>query len=266
MGRAKKLSAKQLGQLKLTINDSQCSGREIKRSQAILMVDRNADIEDITDMTGFGRSQIFELRKKYIEQGIGSIRDKRKGKPKELLTKKQRQEIIKTLTSKTPNECDPYYNCDYWATGVLAEYVKRTYGVEYKSKTSHYLIFRQAKFTYHKPGRVSERRDEQEVQEWRRKAKEQLREAWGDSHTVVSAEDEMNLSTQTTVQKIWLPKGEYPHIEIARKREARSIYGFLNIETGQEHAFKVRWQNMYITADILPKIRELYPDKKIFLL
>jgi hypothetical protein len=82
---------------------------------------------------------------------------------------------------------------------------------------------------------------------------------------VILAEDEMHLSTQTTVQKIWLPKGEYPRIEVARKRDARSIYGFLNVKTGSEHAFKTKWQNMYITASIIPEIRKLYPDKKILL-
>lgn len=268
MGRVKKLSEKQIKQLKSVINDSLSSGREVKRCQAILMLNRNTgiDMEDITDMTGFGRSQIFELRKKYAEQGIESIRDKRKGKPKELLKRKQRQEIIKTLTSKTPSGCDPYYNSDYWTTGVLAEYIKRAYKVEYKSKTSHYIIFRQAKFTYHKPGRVYERRNEQEVEVWRNKAKERAQSGWHDSNTVVLAEDEMHLSTQTTVQKIWLPQGEYPNIEVTSKREARSVYGFLNIKTGQEHAFKMKWQNMYITAEILKKIRKTYPWQKILLL
>jgi len=113
---------------------------------------------------------------------------------------------------------------------------------------------------------VSERRNEQEVQEWRNRAKERIQAVWHNSDTVVLAEDEMNLSAQTTVQKIWLPKGEYPYVEIERKRESGSIYGFLNIKTGEEHAFKTKWQNMYITGDILSKIRKLYPKKKILLL
>jgi len=58
---------------------------------------------------------------------------------------------------------------------------------------------------------------------------------------------------------------KYPKIEIARKRDARSIYGFLNIKTGIEHAFKTKWQNMYITASIIPQVRKLYPNKKILL-
>jgi transposase len=104
------------------------------------------------------------------------------------------------------------------------------------------------------------------VQEWRMKAKKQIERVWNDLNVVILAEDEMHLSNQTTTQKIWLAESTYPKIEIARKREARSVYGFLNIKEGKEHAFKTRWQNMYITAEIIPKVRKLYPGKHILIL
>jgi len=206
------------------------------------------------------------LRKRYVVKGSDALQDHREGQPKEILTKTQRAEIIATIQTKKPSELDTYYqNYEHWTTGVLGAYIKRSYGVAYKSKTSHYVLFKQAKFTYHKPGKVSERRNEQEVEEWRVKAKKRIEQAWHDPETVILTEDEMHLSTQTTVQKIWLPQGEYPKIEIARKRDARSIYGFLNVKEGRQHAFKTRWQNMYITATIIPEIRKLYPNKKILL-
>ena len=71
---------------------------------------------------------------------------------------------------------------------------------------------------------------------------------------------------QTTFQKIWLPQGEYPKVEVASSKEARSIYGFFNISSGNEHAFKTAWQNMYITAEVLGKLRTIYPDQEILLI
>lgn len=71
---------------------------------------------------------------------------------------------------------------------------------------------------------------------------------------------------QTTFQKIWLPANEYPKIEVASQKTARSIYGFLNIRNGKEHAFKTEWQNMYITAEVLGKLRTIYPHEKILLI
>lgn len=173
--------------------------------EAVLMVNEEANDKAITRFTGYNREHAFWLRKRYAQQGVSGIEDKRKKNPKELLTKREREEILQTIKTKTPNECDTYYGSDYWTTPLVGEYIRRTYHVAYKSKTSIYLIFRQAKFTYHKPSRVYERRNEQEVQEWRNEAKKQAQDVWEDKDTIILTEDEMHLSTQTTVQKIWLP-------------------------------------------------------------
>jgi hypothetical protein len=76
----------------------------------------------------------------------------------------------------------------------------------------------------------------------------------------------MVLSTQTTVQKVWLPAGQAPKVEVNQERENRSVYGFLNIKTGQKHAWKTKWQNMYETMKVLKKLRKQYPKKKLLLL
>jgi transposase len=260
------LTDQQIQPLQGIITSSRSKGPEVRRAQAILLIDRKVGAVAVKAMTGYARTRAFTLRKRYLTKGVDAIRDHREGQPKELLTKTQRTELIAIIRTKNPADLGAYYhNYAYWTTGVLGEYIKRTYKIAYKSRTSHYLLFKQAKFTYHKPGKVSERRDEREVKEWRMKAKKRIKQAWYDPNTVILTEDEMHLSTQTTVQKIWLPQGEYPKIEIARKRDARSIYGFLNVKTGDEHAFKTKWQNMYITASIIPEVRKLYPHKKILL-
>jgi transposase len=101
--------------------------------------------------------------------------------------------------------------------------------------------------------------------EWQKTNKPVVERALKEQETVVLAEDEMILSTQTILQKIWLPKGENPKIEVSHKKENRSIYGFLNIKTGQEHAFKTQKQNMFITTEILKKVRKIYPDQELLL-
>ncbi len=93
-----------------------------------------------------------------------------------------------------------------------------------------------------------------------------IEKAMHDTNTVILTEDEMILSTQTTYQKIWLPKGEFPKIDVATKRENRSIFGFLDIKTGTEYAFKTTRQNMYITKDILRKVEKLFPEKNILII
>lgn len=261
-----KLSKKQISELKSIIKNSKSSKNEVLRSQTVLMVNKQTEMEIIKTFTGYSRKHSFRLREQYLQKGLCAIIDKRKGKPKELLTNRQKKEIIKIVKSKTPNQCNSYYNSEFWTTGILGEFIEKEYQVKYKSKTSIYLIFRQSKFTYHKPGRIYEKRDEKEVKQWKKETLPIIKKAWENPNTVILTEDEMILSTQTTIQKIWLPQGSYPKIEVSNKRENRSVYGFLNVKEEKCHAFKTKRQNMYITAKILRKVRKIYPKKKILLL
>lgn len=258
-----KLNKKQRKELQSIINDNNSSSKEIKRAQAIVMVDNEIETSQITQITGYRRSQIFALRNKYLEKGIAAIEDPARKNPKELLSKKQRDEIIKIVKEQKPD--DVGFHGTYWTTALLGEYIKRKYKIKYKSRTSLYLFFQKASFTYHKPGRIYHLRDEEEAEKWQKMAKPILEKAFKDKNTVILAEDEMILSTQTTFQKIWLPKNEYPKIEVSNRKENRSVYGFLNIKTGKEHAFKTKWQNMHITRNILKKIRKIYPSQKLLL-
>ena len=263
MQKRQRITLKQTVELQNWVGDSKSSGREVRRAQAVLMLDAEAAIKVIISQTRYSRRQIFDLRKNYLDQGISAIKDKKKGQPKEILTKKQLSEIVRTVKEKTPK--DYGYDTSYWTTGIVGAVIELSYKVKYKAKTSIYLIFKQAKFTYHKPDRQYQAKNEQEVAKWKKETKIKVKQALAETNTVVLTADEMSLSTQTTIQKVWLPQGEYPRIEVATKRDARSIYGFLNIKNGKEHAFKTKGQNMHITYDVLGQLRKIYPLEKLFI-
>jgi hypothetical protein len=120
------------------------------------------------------------------------------------------------------------------------------------------VIFKGATFSYHIPARRYDLQDEKEIKKFRKKAKKTIEKHW-DTGTVILSEDEMVLTTATTVQKVWLPKGESPYIEVRTGTRHRThIYGFLNIKNGKEHAFQTEKQNMFITVEVLEKVRTLY--------
>lgn len=264
MKRCQKLNSTQITELNTLIHNGQSSGREVRRAQAVLLIDRGMETDPITAVTGYQRRHIYDLRRRFLAEGISAIFDKRKGKPKELLTRHQWNEIVETVKTTTPEVHG--YPSKHWTIQILGDFIKQKYNVTYKSKTSYYLVFRQAKFTYHKPGRVYHKRNEPEVQQWKTATTPLIEDAWNDPETVILAADEMILSTQTTFQKIWLPAGEYPKIEISNERKRRSLYGFLNVKQGHEHAFKTEKQNMYVTQAVLEHMRTLYPHQKILLL
>jgi transposase len=219
--------------------------------------------EKIRSFTGYSRAQAFRIKAKYFSEGISSLSDKRQGKPKEILTRKQREKIIETVKSKTPNRLG--FASDHWTTGILGKWIEEKYKVTYKSKTSLYLVFKKASFSYHRPITRYDLRDEKEVEEWKKKAKKRLEKL--DTNTILLAGDEMILTTETTIQRIWLPEGEYPKIEVSTGgRKRRSVYGFLNLKTGEETAFKTEYQNMFVTREVLQKVRATHPNQKILLL
>lgn len=138
--------------------------------------------------------------------------------------------------------------------------------MKYQSKTSLYLLFKKVSFTYHRPGATYDERDEKEVAAWQKTATRKLAKLMKEKDTVILTGDEMVLTTATTIQKVWLPVGEYPKVEVRTgTRLRRHVYGFLNLRDGEEHAWKTDYQTMYVTKDILQKIRALYPKKKIAL-
>ena len=256
------------------LNTSQCSelssfisstedAREARRAQAVILIDQGTIIETITLLTALKRRQIFKYRSLYLKIGLEAVRNKRKGKPKLLLVRAQRDEVLSYLESTTPK--DHGYEVDFWSTSVLGHLIKEKYGVSYKSKRPFYLLFEEAKYSFHKPGKVYEKRDETKVEAWKISVQPIIQEAFKDPNTIILCEDEMILSTQTTFQKIWLKKGEYPKIEVSNTKKNKSLYGFLNIKTGKEHTFVKDWQNMHITAEVLKEIRALYPEQKILL-
>lgn len=240
-----------------------CITVESNRIQAILMVNRRAESDFIKEITGYDQKYAIEIRKKYLVKGLKGLLTKKK-KPRALLTKGQRAEVIKTVTTLTPRSFG--FDDDFWSTAILAILIKEQYGVQYKSKTPIYLLFREAKFTYHKPDKQYKKRDQKVIDEWVEKYTPIINEAMNDPHTVVLVEDEMMLSTQTTTQKIWLPKGEFPKIDVSSKRQIRCIYGFLNVQNGHEYAFKFLRASSQETCKALDEIGNIYHGKKIMVI
>jgi len=259
-----KLTTKQKKELADFIRHKDTTADEVRRAQAVLITTTNVDEATIITFTGYSQRHAWRLKAQYLKVGREALTDKRQGDPKPLLTKKQRHEVLTVLKTKQPDEVG--YVGAGWTTRMLGDYIKREYKAQYKSRTSYYLLFKDAKFTYHKPERRYEKHDEEAVKKWRKRAKRRIRQVWHDPTVEVICEDEMVLSTQTTVQKVWLPAGKYPKIDVSNNRQSRSLYGFLNVKTGQEHVWKTKRQNMHETVKILKKLRKLYPKQKLLLL
>lgn len=258
-----KLTEEQLKELHFLKENKESDSTELKRVQAILLVDCMASPELIEHLTGYGKKHAFTLRKKYLTHGIEVLKTKKKKRSK-LLTKNQIEEVLTIIKTQTPRDFG--YESMHWTTLILGQVIEKKFGVRYKSKTSVQLIFKDARFSYHKPDKQYRARKQEVIDAWVKEKEPIIQKHLDDPNTVVLVEDEMMLLTQTTTQKIWLPQGHYPKIDVASKRERRGVYGFLNIKTGQEHAFKTMGANSEETCQVLDQIGNLYVGFKIVIL
>lgn len=241
------------------------TAKELARAQAIYMYETGVPQDLIERLTGFKRTAIFKWRKRFVDKGIESLLEKKK-KPKALLTQGQIKQILKAITEESPRQYG--YEANHWTTSILAHLIKEQYDVQYKTKRPIYLLFKKAKFTYHKPGFQYRNRNQELIDAWVKEYKPIIDEYKKDPNTVVLTGDEMVLSTQTTFQKIWLPTNEFPKIDVSNKRKNRSVYGFLNIVSGEEVAFKTDSQNGATTCKVLDKVcnHNTHKGKKIVIL
>lgn len=238
------------------------AGAEVRRVLAVLYVDAEADEQTVQSFTQLSRRQAFAIRKSYLATGTEALRDKRLSNRDRVLTKVERDKVVATLKSKQPEDVIMACSSEHWSTYWLGRYIESLTGKGYKSKTSHYLLFKEAKLSFHLPGKRYEKADAEKTEAWTKQqsdGRSRLMRAWRDPETIVFCEDEMVLTSGTTLQKVWLPRSSYPPVmETNSTRKRKSFYGFLSLKTGQQHAFVTDWQNMYITRLRCSKSYERY--------
>ena len=235
------------------------------RALAVLLLAEGGDMH----FSVYGVDHARRLKYAYLHKGTDAFLDKRASNRERVLTPAERQAVIFVLQHRQPKDLVPGCSEEQWSTYWLSQYILAFTGKHYKSKTSHYLLFREAKLSFHFPGKSYEKADEARKEAWvvqQTDGRSALMRAWKDDDTVILCEDEMVLTSSTILQKIWLPKGQYPPVvDTNTTKKRKSIYGFLNLKTGRQDAFSTDWQNMYITVEVLDKLRRAYPTQKLLL-
>lgn len=234
-----------------------------RRAQAIIMLEEGISGEIIEDVTDYKREVVVKYRKIFIKKGYSALVSKRKKKaPNALLKRSQKNEIIKVLKTQKPKDYG-FEDYDFWTTTILCQLIEEQYNVKYKSKTPLYLLFKEAKFTFRKPEKYSEKRNDKQIAEWKKQFEPIIKEEYEREDSVVLTGDELVLTSQTRIQKIWLPIEEAPCIQDAAKRKTTHIYGFLNVKTGVAHAFQTPTQTGKETVAVLKQLLSSYPNKRI---
>jgi transposase len=173
-------------------------GAAARRAMAVLLFVSGTD----SSLSGYTKDHAKRLKGQYLKYGIDAFRDKRTNQRDHVLTKAEREMVIQTLQIKQPREVIPACAIEHWTTGLLGLYILEQFGKRCKSKTSERLLFREAKLTWHCPGRVYEKADPAARAAWIEATTPVLKKLWEQEDTMILCEDEMVLTSATTIQKV----------------------------------------------------------------
>lgn len=128
---------------------------EKDRARAIIKLIGGRKRADVADFFDVNIKTVDEWIRKFKLKGVNGLRTKpQKGNNREL-TGEQKKEIKKTINSKTPK--DVGLEERFWNVPLLKAYVKKQYGITYKSPVSYRSLFAYCGFTYHKPNKVNKK-------------------------------------------------------------------------------------------------------------
>lgn len=255
-----KITHDQLMELRAAVR-SERDAQAVRKIQTIILLEEKVSASTIEILTGYQREVAVKFRRKYLKQGIESLRSKKRKATRSFLTRGQREKIVEILNKQNPSEFG--YNQDFWTTAILADLIAEQWGVCYKSKTPIYLILKEAKFTFRKPEKWSERRDLKVIEAWKKEYGPIIKEECAREDSVILVGDEVVLTSATRTQRVWLPLENPAFVEDTVKRKTVHLYGFLDIITGAACAFKTLAQTGEITVEILKKLAKKYTDKRI---
>jgi putative transposase len=83
---------------------------------------------------------------------------------------------------------------------------------------------------------------------------------------IILVADECRIQREANVKRVWYSKGELPEIRIDQKREGKSYYGALNVQSGKCHLMEFERQVSANTVQFLKGLEKAYKGKKVLLI
>lgn len=169
------LSNEQVSELQVAYD--QCREGDTKvRYLAVRLYGTGLSTQEIVTITGCSRSSLMNWQRSYQEQGIAGLVDKRAGGNSAKLAPYQVEQLQEQLHSYRPEQLlGPAARCgSFWTIADLAYWVKREYGVVYKSATSYRTLLKRCELSRQRPAGEYKSRSELKVMEF----EEALEKKW----------------------------------------------------------------------------------------
>ncbi len=151
--------------LKATKNTS-----EQQRGLALLALSKEKKRNDVAEIFEVNVATLDGWQTQFKRLGVKGIANKGYPGNHYKLTKRQKEEIKKTLTEKTPKELS-LSEKRFWTVKLLKKLIKEQFGVVYESEATYRKLFYSFGYSCHKPGKHNRNQRPAEVERFRVRVK-----------------------------------------------------------------------------------------------
>lgn len=234
-------------------------GRVSVRAHIVLLSSRGysaSEIAEIHDVTG---PMVYKWMDRFDEEGPAGLYDRaREGRPPKIDEEVEKE--IERLLEKNPTEEEE--NATRWTTGRIAEHLERELGVDVHPETVREALGR-LEYSWTRPRRQLPPVDPEAY----RKRLEAIVEAVAkaDEETSVLVEDETILKRFPPLRRMWQPVGEQRAVRVPEKNDDFTLYGSLNLTSGQTYVEAYEKGRSDYTIEYLESLLEETADKVLLI-
>jgi len=230
---------------------------ELKRALAVRMWIEGIETKKIQDILGVSAAFISKWKVCFAMEGVEGLKLKYQGS-KSFLNSDERREVIEWLQSK-----------NYWMLEELEAYIEEKYGVQFKSRTSYYELFKEAGISWKKTQKKNPKKNEEEVEKRRQEIQSFLetnREAIEAEKLVVYMIDECHLLWGDICGYVWGKSNMRVEIPVVNERERQTYYGALNFYTREFIVQEYEKGNSENTVSFLKYLQSQHLNSRIVII
>ena len=140
------------------------------RYQAVMLYSQDYPVAEICQITGCHRNSLMEWCRKYRQQGVAGLTDRRGGPHRAKLSAEQLEALRQKLEMYRPHDVfgpeSHTVGGQHWTVEDLADAIHRWYGVVFESRSSYHGLFARCGFTYQRTEKVYKSRRERAVMDF----------------------------------------------------------------------------------------------------
>lgn len=233
------------------------------RKQVVRLKEMKKSGAEIEELTGVEENAVSRIWRAYLSEGLAGIKPQKAGRKKGvnlLLTKQQEYEIRRAIVDKAPEQLK--LAGALWTRQKIANYVKRTYGVEFSLQCVSNYMSRWG-LTCQRPTKRAYAQDDVRVKSFMEKEYPAIAQRAKDEDAEIYWGDETGVCNTENFERGYAPKGHPPVLKVETKKERENMISAINNKGSAR--FKVYDENMtqQLFIDFMRRL-VAESDKKVF--